>query len=189
LERSLPRWRKGGSAIWGTSQSRRFQTSPLSIPCRSKSGRCHGCGLVHLALSGRYSGTVDSISARMVGQCGPLERNAANGRVVTSFAWEGRLTRFQIRPNRTYRLPSKELAPNPQHNSPVRRLEDALESQQLNLTGISFHGHGRCRINPPNLQAHIDFTLKRRKVSGPRPSHESPHFLKGSCWPYFAAKS
>jgi len=82
------------------------------------------------------------------------------------FAWAD-LGRFQIRPNRKYGM-TRKLFHNPQYHSPVYRLEAALESQQLNLTGISFHQHTRLPIRPPHLAGHIEYAMKGGEVSGPR---------------------
>ncbi len=41
--------------------------------------------------------------------------------------------------------------------------------------------HGFCALAPRFAGRHGILTYHR--------AHESPHFLKDSCWPYFAAKS
>jgi hypothetical protein len=77
------------------------------------------------------------------------------------------LRRFQIRPYRAYGSSSRDPLPksNP-HCSPLSRLEAA----SINLTGISFRDRLRWPIKPPHLKDRIEYLMRRRIVSGPRPT-------------------
>ena len=85
------------------------------------------------------------------------------------FGWAD-LRRFQIRPYRAYGSSSKEPLPksNP-HCSPRSRFQTALESEKINLTGIYFKDHLRRPIKTPHLKDQIEYLMRRRKISGPRP--------------------
>ena len=85
------------------------------------------------------------------------------------FGWAD-LRRFHVRSYRAYGSSSKEPLPksNP-HCSPRSRFQTALESEKINLIGNYFKDHLRRPIKTPRLKDQIEYLLRRRKISGPRP--------------------
>jgi hypothetical protein len=79
---------------------------------------------------------------------------------------------------------------DPKREADLRRL-DALISKAAPSLKRYFHqgtpaGAPGMRFKMIGYGKSFYHATKGEKVEWP---HESPHFLKGSCWPYFAAKS
>ena len=97
------------------------------------------------------------------------------------FGWAD-LSRFQILPYRAYGSSSKERLPksNPHRwrSSPLSRLQTAIESEKINLTGIYLKDHLRQPIKPPHLKDQIEYLMRRRTLTGPRRWARSTSSLK-----------
>jgi hypothetical protein len=52
-------------------------------------------------------------------------------------------------------------------SSPLSRLQTAIETEKINLTGIDLKDHLRQPIKPPHLKAQVEYLMSRRNFTGP----------------------
>jgi hypothetical protein len=92
------------------------------------------------------------------------------------FKWAD-LSRFEISPYRAYVPSSKDRLPKSNlhrdrgaharwRSSPLSRLQTAIETEKINLTGVYLKDHLRQPIKPPHLKDQIEYLMRGRTLPG-----------------------